>query len=90
MSLVADDGKDIRPWPDGPTVRGVEIEFVRGQFYKGHPAAEATDAKAKQWARRKAFKRAIDEATAAGLIGTWEIETVTYVWLAAPEQRNAP
>jgi hypothetical protein len=26
----------------------------------------------------------------AGLIGTWEIETVTYVWLAAPEQRNAP
>ena len=84
MNTLVDCGKDIRPWADGPTVRAVDLEVVRDQFYKGHPAAEATDAAGKKSARQKAFKRAVEDARASNLIGSWEIEGVTYVWLVAP------
>jgi hypothetical protein len=63
-------------------VRTVDLEIIRAEFYKSDPADG--DAKAKQNVRRQAFGRALKDAQAKGLIGIREIETVTYVWLAAP------
>jgi hypothetical protein len=80
MNMLADAGKDLRPFSDGPMVRAVDQEIVRAEFYKSYPADG--DAKAKQNARRQAFGRALKDAQAKGLIGVREIETVTYVWLA--------
>jgi 8-oxo-dGTP pyrophosphatase MutT (NUDIX family) len=84
MNVLVDHGKETKPWAEGPTVRAVDIEIIRGQFYKGYPAAEGTDAKSKTAARRQAFHRAITDAKAANLIGTWEIGDITYVWLTDP------
>jgi hypothetical protein len=82
MNMLADAGKDIRPFLDGPVVRAVDQEIVRAEFYKSYPADG--DAKAKQNVRRKAFGRTLKDAQARGLIGIREVEAVTYVWLAAP------
>jgi hypothetical protein len=82
MNMLADAGKDIRPFLDGPVVRAVDQGIVRAEFYKSYPADG--DAVAKQNARRQAFNRALKDAQAKGLIGVREIDTVTYVWLAAP------
>jgi AAA domain/Bifunctional DNA primase/polymerase, N-terminal len=35
MTLLPDCGSDQRPYPDGPIVRAIDIELVRGEFYKG-------------------------------------------------------
>jgi hypothetical protein len=86
MNVLGDHSKDMKPWAEGPTVRAVDLEIVRGQFYRAHPAAEGTDPKSKADARRQAFKRAINDARAANLISSWEIGSVTYVWLVAPHQ----
>jgi hypothetical protein len=93
MNVLVDHGKEVKPWPNGPSVRAVDIEIVRSEFYRAHPAAEATDATDKAQARRKAFKRAIDDAKADNLIGTWEIEGITYVWPVGqtrPQEPGAP
>jgi hypothetical protein len=82
MNMLADAGKDIRPFLDGPIVRAVDREIVRAEFYKSYPADG--DAVAKQNVRRQAFGRALKDAQARGLIGIREIEGVTYVWLTAP------
>ena len=89
MNTLVEAGNEITPWAEGPIVRAVDIEVVRPQFYKGYPAAEATDADAKKAARQKAFKRAINEAKASNLIGSWEIEGVTYIWLVVPTQASS-
>ena len=86
MNVLVDHGKEMRPWANGALVRAVDIEIIRPEFYHGYPAAEATDAKGKQGARQRAFHRAINDAKAANLIGSWEIENVTYVWLITPHQ----
>jgi hypothetical protein len=86
MNVLVDHGKALRPWPDGPVVRAVDIEIIRPEFYRGYPAAEATDAQAKKNARQKAFVRAIKDAKADNLIGNWELAGITYVWLITPHQ----
>ena len=83
MNISASCGSDRRPYPDGPVVRAVNIETVRTEFYKDYPASGADD-NSKQGARQKAFRRAVDDAHAASLIGCREIDGVTYIWLAAP------
>jgi hypothetical protein len=83
MTIIADCGSNQRPYPDGPIVRAVDLELVRSEFYKSHPATG--DAKAKADARRQAFTRAVKDAQAKGLIGTRDIGAVTFVWLATPE-----
>ena len=82
MNMLADAGKELRPFSDGPAVRAVDQEIVRAEFYKSYPADG--DVKAKQNVRRQAFGRALKDAQAKGLIGVREIDIVTYVWLAAP------
>ena len=84
MNVLVDHGKNIKPWADGPIVRAVDIEIVRKEFYKLHPAAEATDADGKRSARQKAFVRAINDAKTANLIGSWDDGIITHVWQIAP------
>ena len=85
MGMVADVGKDMKPWVDEQTVRAVDLEVVRGQFYKIHPAADAADAaeQAPERAGRRSG-RAIDDAQTGNLIGMRDLEGVIYVWLIAP------
>jgi hypothetical protein len=84
MTVLVDHGKPLRPRDDGPLEHAVDLEVVREQFHKTHPAADAADAAGKHQARRKAFKRAVEDAQASNLIGSLETEGVTYVWLVAP------
>ena len=83
MNLLADCGIDLRPYADGPMVRGIDKERVRTEFYKEHPA-DGTKEQI-QDARRKAFGRAIKEAQMAGLINVREIDGIQYVWLVKIE-----
>ena len=83
MNMLADHGTDERPFPDGSTVRAVDIEIVRKEFYSSYPADG--DEKQKAATRQKAFKRAIHDAQARGLIGVREVGAVTFIWLARPE-----
>lgn len=85
MNLLADCGKDVRPYTDGPVVRGADKETIRKEFYKEYPA-EGDTPKQKAEAKKKAFKRAIEDAQANGLIGVREVDGIQYVWLAKAEQ----
>jgi hypothetical protein len=80
MNLIPDCGKDMRPYPDGPTVRAIDKEVIRKEFYKEYPA-EGDTPKQKAEAKKKAFKRAIEDAHKAILIVTREIDDIQYVWL---------
>lgn len=84
MNLLVDHGTDTRPFPDGPSVRAVDLDIVRAEFYASHPAEG--DDKAKQQARKKAFQRAVKDAQAKRLVGVRDISAVTYVWLANPAE----
>jgi hypothetical protein len=88
MNVLVEHGKWIKPWANGPSVRAVDIEIIRPEFYRGYPAAEAADAKGKQGARQRAFHRGISDAKVANLIGSWEMEGVTYVWLITPHAQG--
>ena len=89
MNVLATDQASMqRPFADGPVVRAVDIEVVRGEFYR-LSLAEG-DAEAKHAARQKAFRRALNDAQARELIGLCEIGSVTFVWLANPNERGDP
>ena len=78
MTILADCGRNVRPFPDGPDVRACDIELVRTEFYKQYPA-DGTD-KQKADARRKAFGRSV-KATVASR----EVEGVHLIWLTKSE-----
>lgn len=79
MSLLVDLGTEIRPWADGPVVRGLAVEAVRAEFFK--QAFAEGDPKAKQHTRRMAFARAMEAANDRGLIAVREVSGTEYVWL---------
>jgi hypothetical protein len=81
MAVLADGGTEQRPFVDGPVVRAVDIEIVRAEFYKSYPADG--DAEQQQETRRKAFRRAIHDAQASGVIGIRVLGGTTFVWLAS-------
>jgi hypothetical protein len=83
MTTLADHGRDIQPFIDGPTIRACDIELVRTEFYRQHPA-DGTEEQKKE-ARRRAFNRAIKDATSRGVAATREVEGVQWIWLAKPE-----
>src|SRR5262245_56762062 len=56
-ATLADIGKDVRPFPDGPLVGACDVEVVRAEFYRQY-AADGTD-KQKADARRQAFNRSL-------------------------------
>jgi AAA domain len=80
-SLV--DGIDTQPFLDGPTVRACSLDLVRAEFNKQYFADG--DATQKASIRRKAFKRAIADAQAKGLVAMREINGTQMVWLAKAE-----
>ncbi len=87
MAVLAERGKQIKPRDDERTVRAVDLEIVRQEFYKSHPAAADSDADTRRKTREKAFKRAVEEAKDK-LIGSREIEGVVYVWFIDPAQER--
>jgi AAA domain/Bifunctional DNA primase/polymerase, N-terminal len=87
MNMLADCGTEQRPYPDGPLVRAIDLELARAEFYKSYPATGGEEAK--KGARQKAFKRAIADAQAKGLIGVRELGSTTYVWLATMSAMSA-
>jgi hypothetical protein len=88
MNTLVDQGKDMKPWADGPSVRAVNVEVVRAEFYRCY-LAEGDTPDAKKAARQKAFKRAVNDAQARGLIGICNIEGETVMWLAHPKDGPA-
>ena len=79
MAVLADQGTDQCPFPNGPIVRAIDLEIVRSEFYKSYPADG--DAKQQQEARRKAFNRAIREAQDISVVGVRTVDGTTLVWL---------
>jgi AAA domain len=77
------DGIDIQPFLNGPTVRACSLDLVRAEFSKQYDAEG--DAKQKASIRRKAFKRAIEDAQAKELAVMREINGAQMVWLAKVE-----
>jgi hypothetical protein len=55
MAMLAEQGTDLRPWADGPSVRALRVDLVKAEFFKTHYADGETE-KARQHARRMAFK----------------------------------
>jgi hypothetical protein len=84
MSILADQGVELPIPPDGPTVRMVDQEIVRKQFYMHTPTDGTPEQKGRT--RRQKFLRALDWAEDHQLIGVGEIDGVTYLWLVRPDR----
>ena len=82
MAVLAGHGVNLPTGPDCPTVRMVDREIVRLEFYAQTPADGTPEQKASL--RRQAFRRTVEWAQEHGLIGVREIDAVTYLWLTAP------
>jgi hypothetical protein len=87
MTTLADVGKNVRPFPDGPLVCACDVEVVRAEFYRQHPA-DGTE-KQKTNARRQAFNRCLKESVARSLVCVREVDGVQLIWLAKIETPNA-
>jgi hypothetical protein len=74
-------GIEHRPYSDGPTVRAVDQDIIRAEFYRRYPAEGDTDEK-RQAARQKAFKRAVEQAQTSHAIGVQVAGDVTLIWPA--------
>jgi hypothetical protein len=85
MTLLADAGTDILPFADGPTVRAIKSETVRGEFYKQYATTD-TDAKKQQEARSKAYRRAIHTAQQREVIAIRELDGIEWLWLVGAQQ----
>ena len=83
MSVLADQGVDLPIPPDGPVVRMIDQEIVRGEFYSHTPVDGTPEQKRK--ARRQQFLRALAWAEERRLIGVEEIDGVTYLRLIHPD-----
>jgi hypothetical protein len=84
MAKLAEHGVELEKLTSGElTVRGIDQERVREEFYQQTPA-DGTQ-RQKQDIRRKRFTRAINRAIEKELIGMREIGAITYIWLV-PKQ----
>lgn len=81
MTMLVDRGVELPSGPNGPTVRMIDRELVRAEFY-ALTAADGTEEQ-KYDIRRKRFTRAVDRAAEKHLIGIREIDGTTYLWLMA-------
>jgi hypothetical protein len=87
MTTLVDCGQNVRPFLDGPGVRACDIELVRTEFYRQHPADGTERQKAET--RRKAFGRSLKGAQARGLIASREVDGVQLIWLSTREATSA-
>ena len=83
MSAMAEHGVERKIPPDGPAVRMIDQEVVRGLYYAQTPADGTPKQKAD--VRRQQFKRALDWAEAQELIASHEIDDVVYLRLCSHE-----
>jgi hypothetical protein len=83
MTTLVDCGENVRPFPDGPSVRACDVEAVRTEFYRQYPA-DGTE-KQRADARRQAFNRSIRESQARGLVASRDVDGVQLIWLATTE-----
>jgi hypothetical protein len=81
-TMLADIGMDVTPFTDGPTVRACDIEPVRQEFYRQYAATGSEEQKKE--ARSKAFRRAVHDAAARGLVATREVGGTQLIWLLTP------
>jgi hypothetical protein len=78
--LATDAAHELRPFADGPTVRAINIEAARAEFYRTYPAIDGDD-KAKQATRQKAFRRAVVDAQERGLVALCVVNGTNFIWL---------
>src|SRR5262249_18197542 len=83
MTTLADHGKKVAPFSDQLSVQACDLELVRPEFYRQHPA-EGTAAQKKE-IRKKAFQRAIKDAIARNVVATREVDGVQLIWLVKLE-----
>lgn len=83
MALLADIGKDMRPFADGPMVRACGLTVVREEFCKQYFADGTPQQQAH--ARRQAFSRAIAAAQARELVMIRDVTGEQFIWLTKPE-----
>jgi hypothetical protein len=83
LDLTSTHGENIKPWPDGPTVRAVKKNTVSAEFAKVYPTKD-TGLENAQEAARKALDRALESAVVRGLVGYRKLGDLqtAYVWLA--------
>ncbi len=86
MSVLAEQGIDLPISRDGPTVRMVDQEIVRQQFYAHTPVDGTPEQKRK--ARHMQFSRALAWAEDQQLIGIEEIDSIIYLCLSRPDPEN--
>ena len=86
MAMLAEHGVDRPISPNGPTVRMIDREIVRTEFY-AQTAADGTPAQKGEF-RRKQFNRALDWTEQQKLIGVRELEGITYLWLSNPRSED--
>jgi AAA domain/RepB DNA-primase from phage plasmid len=86
MSLMAEHGEDIHPFPDAKPIRALKVELVETEFCRSYPVTDIGDGKRPQNTKRAAFKRALEDAVIKkGVITTREIHGVQWVWLSRRE-----
>ena len=83
MSVLADHGRNARPFADGPEVRACDIELVRDEFHRQHPAEGAPERK--HQTRKKAFNRAVKSSKERDVIAIREVDGVKLIWLTKPQ-----
>jgi len=86
MAMLAEHGVDRPISSNGPTVRMIDRETVRTEFY-AQTAADGTPAQKGEF-RRKQFNRALDWTEQQKLIGVRELEGITYLWLSNPRPED--
>jgi len=80
MAKLAELGVELEGLTSGElTVRGIDQELVREEFYQQTPA-DGTKRQKRDF-RRQRFVRAINRAIEKQLIGMREIGAITYIWL---------
>jgi hypothetical protein len=79
MDLLADCGEQVKPFADGPMLRALKLKLVENEFFRSYATVGETEADKKD-ARRKALKRALDQA--GDKIVTRDIGGVDYIWLS--------
>ena len=81
METALGDGKLVKPFGDGPTVRAVPDTAVRAEFMAAY-AADGDDPEQMADTKRKAFRRALSTALERELVVSREIGGVDHFWFA--------
>ena len=89
MSMLVDQGVDLKPWADGATVRALKVEQVKAEFFKSYYTDGETTG-IKQKAKRVAFQRAVELAVERGILAVREGDGEGHLWLARAGAAPAP